>query len=120
MISTLPPGVPQGTITYTHSWTESQGTSFVIYASTGYRWTSRSIGYTVRQDLSTCPGWIDTNGDGIVDYWPPHLHQTDSGSGWYRNDTMYPTSNDCVLCYWSYPITTWGYHQTGRYWTCSY
>ena len=107
--SKVPAGVSQGTIIYTHSGTSSGGTTFDIKGGTSYTWTSKSIGYTRSSENTPYCAWTG-----------PHLHQTDSGTGWTRNSSVYPAgacpSPNCG----SYPITTSGKHQTSHGWTYTF
>lgn len=112
--SKVPAGVSQGTVDYTHSGTSKAGTSFDIKGG-NYVWTAAGVGYTRSQDHPDCPGWVDTNGDTIKDYWPPHLHQTRNGTGW-SNNSNYPNGSASG----TYPITTLGWHQSSKGWYVSF
>jgi hypothetical protein len=105
-------GNSRGSHRYVHSDTSVDGHTVNISGGKSWVWTSFAPGYTRSTDKSTCPGWV--NG-----YWPPHLHHTDSGSGWTRNN-YYPQgacpNDDCG----AKPITTLGYHQSYRSWALSY
>ncbi|MGQ9573526.1 MAG: hypothetical protein ACUVV3_10180 [Dehalococcoidia bacterium] len=105
--SSIPSGVIQGVISYTHSDTSMSGTTFDINGSSSYQWTARAVGYTRETDE---PGCMTAH----------HLHQTDSVTGWSRNSAKYPTANECQPgwegCDNPHPIYTFGYHQTSHGW----
>jgi hypothetical protein len=113
--STVPAGASQGSVDYTHSTTSYSGTQFNINGG-NYVWTGRSVGTTRSQDASGCPGWLDTNGDTIPDYWPAHLHQTRNGTNWYNNSN-YPNAPGTGS---GYPITTNGWYQSRHGWYISF
>ena len=112
--SSIPYQQEQGRVSYTHTGTDWDGTLFYINGGSSYTSTFRMVGYTLAQDHPDCPGWV--NG-----YWPPHLHQVDSGSPWTRNSAKYPTCTVCMPgwlgCENPHPIWTIGYHQFSRNWS---
>ena len=108
--STVPAGVSQGSVDYTHSGTSSSGTVFNINGG-NYVWTSQSVGTTRTQDATGCPGWLDTNGDTIPDYWPAHLHQTRNGT--WSNNSRYPNAPGSGS---GYSILTNGWYQSRHGW----
>ncbi len=112
--STIPSGVEQGRISYTHSETYMEGTTFDINGGSSYAWSTRWLGTTRYQDDPGCPGWVGG-------YWPAHLHQVDSGAPWARNSAKYPTCDNCqpgwAGCNNPHPISTSGYHQFSRNWS---
>ncbi len=99
-----------GYVIYTHSDTSNAGTTFNIGGSTTYQWTSRTIGYTRSTEAPGCP------------WEAPHLHQTDSGTGWTRNSSKYPAGgcppppNYCG----TYPIGDLGHHQASHGWSYTF
>jgi hypothetical protein len=107
-------GYGRGSAVYTHSDTSYGGTVFNISGGSGWTWTYRAVGYTRTTDKSGCPGWIGN-------YWPAHLHQSDSVTNWTRNSSKYPTAQTCpgANC-GTKPITTFGYHQASTYWRLYY
>ncbi|MGQ9573529.1 MAG: hypothetical protein ACUVV3_10195 [Dehalococcoidia bacterium] len=105
-------GNPRGSIRYVHSDTAGHGYQFDIKGGKNWVSTEFAAAYTLSHDKPGCPGWVGG-------YWPPHLHHTDSGTGWTRN-SYYPQgacpNDDCGI----HPITTLGYHQSHRSWALSY
>jgi hypothetical protein len=106
--SSIPYNVEQGRISYTHTDTDWDGTTFDINGGSSYTVTTRMVGYTRSTDQLGC---MDA----------PHLHQVDSGSPWARNSAKYPTSDVCLPgwlgCENPHPIWTIGYHQFSRNWS---
>lgn len=94
-----PSGAYMGAVYYTH--TQSNGQDKNIWGSSSWQYTKVSIATTRSTEKPLCP-WEG-----------PHVHQADDSAEWSEN-TAYPTSSQCTLCYWSYNVTTWSNYQFVR------